>query len=73
MKKYFAFFLPVLLMLGACSCQSPQNWEPTQELNIEMQCLEPGTTSMQVTLNRAIALYQQAYPEVQVNIINVPA
>ena len=70
MKKYFAFFLPVLLMLGACSCQSPQNWEPTQELNIEMQGLELGTSSMQVILNRTIALYQQAYPEVQVNITN---
>ena len=73
MKKYFAFFLPVLLMLGACGCQGTKNWEPTQELNIEMQGFEPGSTSMRVTLNRAIALYQQAYPEVQVNITNVPA
>ena len=72
MKKYFAFFLPVLLMLGACGCQGTKNWEPTQELNIEMQGLELGTSSMQVILNRTIALYQQAYPEVQVNITNVP-
>ena len=70
MKKYFAFFLPVLLMLGACGCQSSQNWKPTQELNIEMRAYKGSTSPMQVALNRAISLYQQAYPEVQVNITN---
>ncbi len=71
MKKYFAFLLPVLLLLATCGCQHSTDWEPTQELNIEMRAYEGGGSPMQVALNRAIALYQQAYPEVQVNITNV--
>jgi len=63
------------MLFGVTGCEigSEGNWEPTSELNIEMQAYEGYLiTPMYMSLNRAISLFKKTYPDVQVNVTAVP-